>query len=148
MPQVCIIGPSRHTFLSELLKDSLLNHYRDPQMEGNPQSTRRIACLGMKWIPGVFFPPSAVFIRVTPKPIVSPIRSYCTIADRFSRFLRVPPPQITLFSPNRIGERPLEIIVTQGTTQIFEIYPFIKIPATVMTTRYPQSRANEDLPEI
>ena len=58
------------------------------------------------------------------------------------------PPQISLFSPNRIGERPLEIIVTQGTTQIFEIYPFIKFPATVMTTRYPQSRANEDLPEI
>ena len=58
------------------------------------------------------------------------------------------PPKISLFSPNRIGEQPLEIIVTQGTTQIFEIYPFIKFPATVMTTKYPQSRANEDLPDI
>ena len=91
MPQVCIIGPRRHTFLTELPKDSLLNHYRDPQMEGNPQITRRIACLGMNSIPGVFFPSSAVFIRVGPKPIGTPIRSYCTIADQFSRFLRVPP---------------------------------------------------------
>ena len=58
------------------------------------------------------------------------------------------PPKISLFSPNRIGERPLEIIVTQGTTQIFEIYPFIKFPGTDMTTRYPQSPAIEDLSVI
>ena len=92
MPQVCIIGPSRHTFLTELPKDSLLNHYyRDPQMAGNPQITRLIACLGMNPIPGVFLPPRAVFIRVGPKPIGTPIRSYCTIADQFSRFLRGTP---------------------------------------------------------
>ena len=91
MPQVCIIGPSRGAFLTELLKDSLLNDYRDPQMEGNPQITRRIACLGMNPIAGVFLPPRAVFIRVAPKPIGTPIRSYCTIADQFSRFLRGTP---------------------------------------------------------
>ena len=147
MPQVCIIGPRRHTFLTELPKDSLLNHYRDPQMEGNPQSTRRIACLGMNSIPGVFFPSSAVFIRVGPKPIVTPIRSYCTIVDRFSRFLRVPP-VFSLFFPNRIGERSLEDKVALGPTRIFEIYPFIKILATDGTTRHPNGRVIEDLADI
>ena len=58
------------------------------------------------------------------------------------------PPKLSLFSPNRIGERPLEIIVTQGTPQIFEMYPFIKIPATGYTTRYSVSPAIEDLSVI
>ena len=55
------------------------------------------------------------------------------------------PPQITLFSPNRIGERPLEIIVSQGTTQIFEIYPFIKITDRFITTRNSINRVIKDL---
>ena len=71
--------------------DSLLNHYGDPQMEGNPQNAGRMACLGMNPIAGVFLPPRAVFIRVGPKPIGTPIRSYCTIADQFLWFLRGPP---------------------------------------------------------
>ena len=69
----------------------LTKSYGDPQMEGNPQNAGRIACLGMNPIAGVFLPPRAVFIRVGPKPIGTPIRSYCTIADQFSRFLREPP---------------------------------------------------------
>ena len=60
-------------------------------MEGNPQNAGRMACLGMNPIAGVFLPPRAVFIRVGPKPIGTPIRSYCTIADQFLWFLRGPP---------------------------------------------------------
>mgnify|MGYP003722946667 CR=1 FL=1 len=63
----------------------------------------------------------------------------------FAFFFRVPPPKISLFSPNRIGERPLEIIVTQGTTQIFEIYPFIKITDRFITTRNSINRVIKDL---
>ena len=58
------------------------------------------------------------------------------------------PPQIGLFPPNRTGLRPLEQIATQGTTRRFYLYPFIKFPATDMTTRYPQSREIEDLSVI
>ena len=147
MPQVCTIGPRRRAFLTDLPKDSLLNDYRDPQMEGNPQFAGNVACLGMNPIAGVFLPPRAVFIRVGPKPIGTPIRSYCTIADQFSPFLGNPP-VLSLFSPNRIRERPLEEKVSLGPTRIFEVYPFIKISATDGTTRHPNGRAIEDLPEI